>query len=151
MSTIAGALNVLRVDCKRLEDAKGGSKKEAMFIADVKVSKALQTYKRKLEDLEKYIEKPTSTFERNALLADLAAGIDTLGSLKTQIKVHRQVLNQPEKQYNTGLTKVLKDRKIKSRSEVSVITAEDKKDHLVISGCTVMPNGHVVLCDYRKN
>ena len=48
---------MLRVDCKRLEDAKGGGKKEAMFIADVKVSKALQTYKRKLEDLEKYILK----------------------------------------------------------------------------------------------
>ena len=44
---------------------------------------------------------------------------------------------------------MLKDRKIKSRKEVNVGTDGDKKGPW-ISGCTVMPNGHVVLCDRRN-
>ena len=55
VSTFEAALNVLRVDCKRLEDAKRDDKKEAMFIADVQVSNALQTYKHKLGTLKKIL------------------------------------------------------------------------------------------------
>ena len=88
MSTIEAALKVLRVDCKRLEDAKRDGKKEAMIIADVQLSNALQSYKRKLGDIEKDIEKPTLAFERNELLADFVLGMNTFGSLKVQPKGH---------------------------------------------------------------
>ena len=63
VSTFEAALNVLRVEYKRLEDAKRDGKKEAMFIADVQVSNALQTNKRKQGDLDKDIEKPILAFE----------------------------------------------------------------------------------------
>ena len=45
---------------------------------------------------------------------------------------------------------MLIDRKIKSRSEVNVGKDDDEK-YPWISGCTVMPNGHVVLCDRDNN
>ena len=146
VSTIAAALNVLLVDSKRLEDAKRDGKKQTMFIADVQVSKALQNYKRKLEDLEKEIEKPTLAFERNEILADLAVGIKELGFLKTQHKGHRHGLKQSEKSRSA---KMVIDRKIKSSSEVEIGT--DYCYLPCITGCTVMPNGHVVLCDYNND
>ena len=149
MSTIDAALNVLRVDCKRLEDAKRDGKKEAMFVADTQVSKSIQGYARKLAELEKDIEKPTLSFERNELLADLVAGINSLGSVTSQRISDNQDNKLPGKPYSTGSTKMLKDRKIKSRKEVNVKTDEDQSDPW-ISGCTVMPNGHVVLCDRRN-
>ena len=150
MSTIAEALNVLKVDCKNLEDAKRDGKKEAMFIADVQVSRSIQGYTRKLGELQTALEKPTLAFERNEILADLAAGIDTLGSLKSQRKGDKQDTKLPGKPYSTSSTRVLKDIKIKSRSEVNVRTHEDKEDPC-ITGCTVMPNGHVALCDCSNN
>ena len=45
---------------------------------------------------------------------------------------------------------VLLGRKVQSRSQVNVKTGDDKKTPL-ISGCTVMTNGDVVLCDSHNN
>ena len=152
MSTIDTTENVLKVDRKRVEDAIRGGKKEVMFVADIQVSKALNTYKRKLEDLENDIEKPSLAFERNEILVDLVAGIDKLGSLVTKHKDRRQVLKQPAKSYtcSTGSTTILKDKNIKSRSKVNVRTDNDHKLPW-ITGCTLMPSGHVVVCDYTNN
>ena len=149
MSTIAEALNVLKVDSKNLEDAKRDGQKEAMFIADVQVSRSIQGYTRKLVELQTTLEKPTLAFERNEILAVLAADIDTLGSLKSQRKGDKQDTKLTGKPYSKGSTRMLVDRKITSRSEVNVRTHEDKEDPC-ITGCTVMPNGHVMLCD-REN
>ena len=150
VSTIDAALNVLRVDCKRLEDAKRDGKKEVMFIADTQVSKSIHGYARKLGELEKAFEKPALSFEGNDLLADLVAGINSLGSLKYQRISDKHDNKLPGKSYSTGSTKMMKDRKIKSRSEVNVRTGGDAEDPW-ITGCTVMPNGHVVLCDRKNN
>ena len=146
VSTIDAALNVLRVDSKRLEDAKRDGRNEAMFVADTQVSKSIHGYARKLAELEKDIEKPNLAFKRNELLADLVAGVNSLGSLLSQRISDNQDNKLPGKPYSTSSTKMLKDRNIKSRKEVNVRTYEDNKDPW-ISGCTVMPNGHVVLCD----
>ena len=150
MSTIDAALSVLRVDCKRLEDAQRDGKKEAMFVADTQVSKSIQGYARKLAELEKDKEKPNLAFERNEILADLVAGLNSLGSLTCQRKGDIQDNKLPGKPDRTGSTKMLIDKEIKSHSEVDVRTHEDKRDPW-ISGCTVMPNGHVVLCDYQND
>ena len=148
-STISSALNDLKEDCKRLEDAKRDGKKDIMFIADAQVSKSLQEYKRKLEELDKDIENSTLSFKRNETLADLATGINSLGYFKVQRKSPKQD-NKPMGIANsTGSTKILVDRRIKSRSEVSVITGDDDDD-TCISGCAVLPNGNVVICDQEN-
>ena len=108
MSTIDAALNVLRVDCKRLEDAKRDGKKEAMFVADTQVSKSIHGYARKLAELEKDIEKPNLAFKRNELLADLVAGVNSFGSLLSQRISDNQDNKLPGKPYSTGSTKMLK-------------------------------------------
>ena len=149
VSTISSVLSVLQADCKRLEDAKRDGKKEAMFIADIQVSKSIQGNARKLGELERSFEKPNLIFERNELLADLVAGINSLGSLTCQRKGDIQDNKLPGKPDSTGSTKMLIDKQIKSHSEVNVRTHEDKRDPW-ISGCTVMPNGHVVLCDQKN-
>ena len=46
LSTIHTTENVLKVDRKRVADTIRGGKKEAMFVVDIQVSKALHTYKR---------------------------------------------------------------------------------------------------------
>ena len=150
VSTITSVLSVLQADCKRLEDAKRDGKKEVMFIADIQVSKSIQGYARKLGELERSFEKPNLIFERNELLADLVAGINSLGSLTCQRKGDIQDNKLPGKPDRTGSTKIMKDKQIKSHSEVDVRTHEDKKDPWIL-GCTVMSNGHVVLCDYQNN
>ena len=57
---------------------------------------------------------------------------------------------RPENVYSTSSTKILMDRKIKPCSEVNVNFDGDKESPY-ISGCTVMPSGHVVLCDRNNN
>ena len=73
-----------------------------------------------------------------------------MGSFVTKHRDRRQVLKQPARSYSTDSTTILKDRKIKSRSEVNVRTDDDRTEPW-ISGCTVMPSGHMVLCDYENN
>ena len=156
LSTIAAAENVLKVDCKRLEDAIKGFRKETMFVADIQVSKALQTYKRKLRDLERDIEKPTLYFERKELLFDIVLGVDNLGSLIIGGKDRRQVhTQQPKpthqpKPYIKNYPKILRDKKVNSSDLVNVKIEGDQKKPC-ITGCTVMPSGHVVILDRNNN
>ena len=82
--------------------------------------------------------------------ADSATGIDASGSQSSQHS-QRQALKQTEAQCSTDSTKLLKDRKIKSRSEVNIRTDCDTSPYCWISGCTVMANGHVVICDKFNN
>ena len=81
-----------------------------MFVVDIQMSKAVQTYKRKLEDFERDIEKPALTFERNEILADLVADIDELGSLIYGRKDSGHIVKQLANQYSTDSKKILIDR-----------------------------------------
>ena len=144
ISDLTTALKVVESDCKLLEDAKRDGRKEMMFTADIRVSSALQGYEDKLGELEKNVDKP---FERNQTIADLITDIKSLGFLKTQSKSNDRD-NMPLK---SGISRneILRCRKVKSRSKVNVKTVGDKEKPW-ITGCTVMPNGHVVLCDQRN-
>ena len=126
-STMSTVLDILRLDSKRIEDAKIDGKKTTMFISDVKVSKALENYKHKLEDLERDIKKPTLEFERNEILVDLISGIETLGSIIIQPKRHKETFKHSDKPKSSFSTKLLIDRTIVSRSEMNVRTDGDKK------------------------
>ena len=144
MSAIETDLKLLQIDQRRLEDVKKCDKKETMFITDIQMTKDFKSCRSKLEKLEKTVMKPTLAFERNELLAAFAIGVKSLGSLKVQSKECRHVLTN-----TTESTNMRGDRKIKSRDEVNITESNDQ-DIPYITGCTVMPNGHVVLCD-RNN
>ena len=57
---------------------------------------------------------------------------------------------RPENVYSMNSTKILMDRKIKPCTVVNVRIDSDK-EYPYISGCTVMPTGHIVLCDRNNN
>ena len=55
ISVLETALNLLQTDPKLLEDGKKDGRKEMMFVADVQVSRALQRYEGKLEELKRIL------------------------------------------------------------------------------------------------
>ena len=147
ISDLTTALTVVESDCKLLEDAKRDGRKEIMFTADVQVSKVIQGYKSKLGELETGAEKPSLAFERNKTLDNLINEVKSLGFLKKQHKGSDRD-GRPLKTVISG-RKLLLGRKVLSCSQVCVKTDDDNSPW--ISGCTVMPNGHVVLCDRSNN
>ena len=147
ISDLTTALKVVESDCKLLEDAKRDGRKDMMFTADVLVSKVIQGYESKLGELEKCVEKPSLAFERNKTLDNLITEVKSLGFLRTQHEGSDRD-DRPLKTVISG-RKVLLDRNVLSRSQVRGYT-DDDKTRPWITGCTVMPNGHVVLCD-RSN
>ena len=147
ISDLTTALKVVESDCKLLEDAKQDGRKEIMFTADVQVSKVLQGYQSKLGELETGAEKPSLAFERNKTLDNLINEVKSLGFLRTQHK-GSDPDDRPLKKDISG-RKVL-GRKVLSRSQMCVKTDDDENTPW-ITGCTVMPNGHVVLCDHINN
>ena len=90
ISELTIALKILQADCKMLEDAKRNKEKETMYIADVRVSRALQGYESRLDDLENDYAKPALqvSFGRNKILANLKNNVDALGYLNSD-KVKR--------------------------------------------------------------
>ena len=148
ISDLTTALKVVESDCKLLEDAKQDDRKEIMFTADVQVSKVLQSYQSKLGELETGAEKPSLAFERNKTLDNLITVVKSLGFLKTQ----HMGSDRDDRSLKTVFSgrKVLLGRNVLSRSQLCVKTVDDKNSPYV-SSCTVMPNGHVVLCDRDNN
>ena len=147
ISELTTALKVLQADCKMLEDTKRNKEKEMMYIADVRVSRALQGYESRFDDLENDYAKPTLAFGRNKILANLKNNVDALGYL---LKKRANRADKASVKTVDKIAMLLLGRHIQSTNKVNVRSRDDRDDPL-ISGCTVMPNGHVVLCDYQNN
>ena len=136
ISTLTVGLQRLDSDYTLLENAKQDGRKSMMFTSDQQVSKHLQDYKSRLEDLENDVIKPTLSFERNKKLADTQTCIKRFGNLR-------------EKDNNATKLKKrqLLGRKIHSRREVNIKSANDNATPY-ITGCTVLSSGHIFFCDH---
>ena len=148
ISELTRALKVLQADCKMLEDAKRNKEKEMMYIGDVRVSRALQGYESRFDDLENDYATPALTFGRNTILANLKNNVDALGYLNSDKRVYgadKALMKTDDKK-----AMLLLGRNIQSTNKINVRSRDVQYDPW-ISGCTVMPNGHVVLCDNRSN
>ena len=130
-----------------LEDAKRNKEKETMYIADVRVSRALQGYESRLDDLENDYAKPALAFGRNKILANLKNNVDALGYLNSDKRVIR--VDKASMKTDDKKAMVLLGRNIQSTNKVNVRSRDDQYNPW-ITGCTLMPSGHVVLCD-RNN
>ena len=132
IATLTTALQILDADYQLLNDAKNDGRKHVMFAADVQISKRFHECEIRLSDLQKEAVKLSLTFERNNKLNDLQSDKNIhLGSLKMSKQ------NRPP---------VLLGRQIESHRKVNVRMASDKKDPW-ITGCAVMANDYVVICD----
>ena len=135
ITTLVTALQILDADENTLKDAKNDGRKHIMFAADAQSSKRFRDCERRLAELEKEAMKLNLSFERNKKLDDILIDNSNLGTLKLT---------------ETPLKTTLLGRQIKSRREVNVKLTSDKNDP-EITGCVVMPNGHVVICDHNND
>ena len=135
MTTLSTALQILNADYDLLSDAKNDARTDVMLAADVQISKRFHECQRRLVELEKEAVKLSLSFERSKKLDDLLTDDDNLGSLKIT-----------EKAFNT----VLLGRQKELHREVNVRLAGDKNNP-EITGCAVMPNGSVVICDHSND
>ena len=104
-----------------------------MFAADAQVSKRFRDCEKRLGNLEKEALKINLSFERK--FDEILTDDNNLGTLKLA---------------EQALKTVLLGRQITSRREVNVRDTGDKNDPEV-TGCAVMPNGHVVICDHNND
>ena len=115
-----------------------------MYIADVRVSWFLQGYESRFDDLENDYAKPALAFGRNKILANLKNNVDALGYLNSDKRVYRP--DKASMKTDDKKAMVLLGRNIQSAGKINFGSRDDLIDSR-ISGCTVMLNGHLVLCD----
>ena len=136
ISTLTTAFQMTEGDYKLLENVKKDGRKSTMFASDVQMSRALK--ENRLVDINRELVKQVLSFEKNQKLADMIIEIKALGELKVSGNVSGSQSDE-----------VLLGRKIQSVRDVHVKETDDSETPW-ISGCAVMPSGHIVLCD-RSN
>ena len=135
IATLTNALQMLDADYKILAKAKADGRNHVMFTAEVQTSKTIRDCESRLADLTKDITELTLSFEKNKKLEDLLTDVKSFGTI-----------NKIEKKYGQGEKIVLLGKHVQSRRHVNVKLDEDSNNPY-ITGCAVMPNGNIVICD----
>ena len=126
---------MLQADLKLVNDVKKTSSKVDMFATDVKVSKRLSEYDRKLLSIQQDAKPPSLIFQRNTQVTGMLMDINTLGTL-----ISDEIKSEQTKQF------LFSDLNVERTSQIIVRMSED--EHTPdITGCAFMPDGQVVLCD----
>ena len=138
ISTATTTKQMLETDSKLIKDVMETSVIGEMFAVDVKVTNRLKEYEQVLQDLYQEAKTPLMTFTRNKQLTDILNKLDKLGNLTVdQIQTYKL----KRKSFN--------DMKVRSSSQVDVKLPGDK-DTPYITGCDVLPNGQIILCDFSN-
>ena len=128
---------MLETDSKLIKDAMKSSVTGEMFAVDVKATNRLKEYEQVLHDLYQEAKTPLMSFTRNKQLIDMLK-LDKLGNVTLdQIQTYK-----PKR-------KLFKDMKVESSSQVDIKLPRDK-DTPSITGCGVLPNEQIILCDYNN-
>ena len=139
ISTSTTTKQMLETDSKLIKDVMETSVTGEMFAADVKVTNRLKEYEQVLQDLYQEAKTPLMTFTRNKQMTDMLNQLDKLGNLTVdQIQTYKP----KRKSYN--------DMKVESSSQVNIKLPDDKYNPC-ITGCEVLPNGQIILCDYNND
>ena len=140
IETCSSTLKSLTADKTLLVEAQKTSKKANMFAAHRKVSHRIEHYETLLNDFKQESVSPDLTFKGNKELRNLLKTVKELGKLTGQI-THKSSQNT-----NTLFTELAVD----SSRNVNIQLSSDSYCPW-ISGCTFIPDGGVVLCDYSSN
>ena len=140
IETCSSTLKSLTADKTLLVEAQTTSKKANMFAAHHKVSHRIENYESLLNDFKQESISPNLTFKSNEELRNLLKPVKQLGQLTDQIK------QKSSQNTNTLFTELAVD----SSRQVNIQLSSDSycPD---ITGCTFMPDGGVVLCDYSND
>ena len=126
---------MLDTDQKILAISKEDGRNQAMFAAEVQAAKTIRDCKSRLTDLEKDVAELRLSFEKNKKLADLHADINALGALDMEAKKGER-----------GDKIVLLGKHVQSLRELNIMFDNDDCFSW-ITGCAVMTNGNIVICD----
>ena len=138
--TCSAAQQVIRFDTILLEDAKYSSIANNMLAADIQVSVRLNKCDMLLQEIGDEATAPAVTFKRNETLVDFQKSIDKLGTLT--VARYSNADNSQCKRFP--------QIKFQTSSEVDIKLSEDSKIPW-ISGCDVLQDGGVILCDRSNN
>ena len=136
--TCTTTLKSLGDDLKMLDDALKCSNTEMMFAVDVKVSKRLSELQSMMKDFQNEIKAPSLEFEENRNLLDVKQNLTTLGTLRVS-------KSQKTKLETTNFLKI----KDQNSRDVQIKLPSDKKTP-IITGCTFMADGQLLVCDRRN-
>ena len=137
IAILTNALQMLDADYKILAKAKADGRKQIMFTAEVQTSKTIRDCESRLADLTKDITELILSFEKNKKLEDLLTDVKSFGAI-----------NKIEKKDGQDEKIVLLGKHVQSLRNVNVKLDEDGNKPR-ITGCAVMPNGNIVICDAR--
>ena len=140
IATLTTALQILEADYELLTTAKNDARKHVMFAVDTQISKRFQECESRMLELEKEAITLRIAFEKNKHIDDLLNDTNSLGSLNILKRASQTRNDQAD----------LLRRQIQSQRSVAVKIASDKKEPY-ITGCAVMSNGYVVLCDHGNS
>ena len=141
IETCTTTLKSLKMDTTLLDEARKTSKKVNMFSANLKMSPRLKEYQNLLQYLQKESKSPGFSFEIHEQLQNIQKNVKELGQL-TVGSVKHHVTPITDNSF-TELT-------VKSSSSVKINIPGDSGCSY-ITGCTFMPNGDVVLCDWSNH
>ena len=136
--TCTTTLKSLGDDLKMLDDASKCSNTEMMFAADVKVSKRLSELQSMMKDFQDEVKTPFLHFEENKKLLDVKQNVTTLGTLRVSE-------SQKTKTETTNFLKM----KVQNSRDVQIKLPSDKQTP-IITGCTYMADGQLLVCDYEN-
>ena len=137
--TCTTTLQTLGDDLKMLDEASKCSNTEMMFAADVKVSKRLSELQSMMKDFQDEVKTPFLDFEENKKLLDVKQNVTSLGTLRISELPKR-------KTETTNFLKV----KVQNSQDVQIKLPSDKKTP-IITGCTFMADGQLLVCDHYNN
>ena len=138
LPTCTTTLKLLGDNAKMLDDATKCSNVQMMFAADAKISKRLKELESMMNDFRDEVKPPLLEFERNQKLLNLKQEVKTLGTL-------RVIESLKTKTENMNFLKMT----VLSSREVQIKLPDDKNTPL-ITGCTFMVDGQLVLCDHNN-
>ena len=139
IESCSSTLKSLTADKTFLVEAQTTSKNANMFAAHHIVSHRIESYESLLNDFKQESISPDLTFKSNEELRNLLKTVKELGQLTGQI-THKSSQNT-----NTLFTELAVD----SSRQVKIKMSSDR-DRPDITGCTFIPDGGVVLCDYEN-
>ena len=137
--TCTKTLKSLDDDLKMLDAASKCSNTEMMFAADVKISKRLTELRSMMKDFQDEVKQQRLEFKGNQKLLDLRHEVKALGTLRVSEL-------QREKTRTTNFLKM----KVQNSREVQIKLPNDKNVP-IITGCTFMADGQLLLCDRHNN
>ena len=138
ISALTTSLQALDTDLDTVDTAHKANRDEIMFSANVKLSKGISAYNELTKDIRNSMQSPNLEFQENKKLIDVLKSVEGYGRIEI-------VEADSTKQDHL----MILDMKVKSTKKVSIQLSDDSTTPL-ISRCTFLSNGRVILCDYQN-